>query len=81
MKSNQIRTKAPGNLFLLGEHSVVYNRKSLLTSIGRYTETKGREREDKKVKGVKFFISVLVELFSKLVNRILVFYLEVRYLR
>lgn len=50
MKNNAKGAKAPGNLFLLGEHSVVYNKKALLTSIGKYTESKGKAREDNKIK-------------------------------
>lgn len=49
MKNKNWTSRAPGNLFLLGEHSVVYNRKALLTSIGKYTKAEANERNDEKI--------------------------------
>ena len=45
-----IEVSAPGNVFLLGEHSVVYERPALLASIGRRTYVSGEKRNDKKIK-------------------------------
>ncbi len=38
-----VKISAPGNVFLLGEHSVVYERPALLASIGRRTYISGRK--------------------------------------
>lgn len=44
-----LNASAPGNVFLLGEHSVVYERPALLASIGRRTYVSGEKRKDDKV--------------------------------
>ncbi len=43
------RISAPGNIFLLGEHSVVYGRPALLASIDRRTYVSGRKKEGRSV--------------------------------
>lgn len=44
-----IEASAPGNVFLLGEHSVVYERPALLASIGKRTYVKVEKRNDEKI--------------------------------
>ncbi|MFP4117146.1 MAG: mevalonate kinase [Candidatus Aenigmatarchaeota archaeon] len=44
-----IKASAPGNIFLLGEHSVVYERPALLASLDRRTYVSGEKRNDEKV--------------------------------
>lgn len=44
-----IKTSAPGNVFLLGEHSVVYGRPAMLASINKRTHVSGDMREDERV--------------------------------
>jgi mevalonate kinase len=44
-----ILTKAPGNIFLLGEHSVVYGRPAIIASIGLNTKVLIEKRNDNTV--------------------------------
>lgn len=44
-----IEVSAPGNVFLFGEHSVVYERPALLASIDRRTYVSGEKRDNGKV--------------------------------
>ncbi|KXB02585.1 hypothetical protein AKJ43_01490 [candidate division MSBL1 archaeon SCGC-AAA261D19] len=41
---------APGQIFLFGEHAVVYGQMALATTIGKYTGVRGKVRSDKRFK-------------------------------
>lgn len=44
-----VKVSAPGNVFLLGEHSVVYERPAIVTAINRRTYTEATKRHDNKI--------------------------------
>jgi len=54
----KVTASAPGNIFFLGEHAVVYNEPCVITSVGKHTTVTVEERTDKK-------IEVVSEAFGK----------------
>lgn len=64
-----IKTSAPGNVFLFGEHSVVYERPAVLAAINKRTYSEIEKRDDRKVKvqseGYGVIDSSLEELKNK----------------
>lgn len=45
----KVTASAPGNLFFLGEHAVVYDEPCVITSVGKHTTVASQERNDKKI--------------------------------
>ncbi len=45
----RVTASAPGNLFFLGEHAVVYDQPCMITSVGKRTTVEVEERSDKRV--------------------------------